>query len=109
MSTVTIPRSNVTVEEVSAILQDKLGPFYKVTPFLAARFHRESSGHANSILVKQNWFLQTNVRVIPGTDETKIHVRSETNFTPIGRLLASTTIVPKVYGVLKHSAELAGS
>jgi hypothetical protein len=109
MSTVTISRPNVTVEEVSAVLRDRLGSRYKVTPFVVSHFHRESSGDANSILVKRNWFVQANVRVVTGTNETMIHVGSAANFTPTGHLLNSATVVRKVREILEHSIELAGS
>jgi hypothetical protein len=107
MSTVTIPRSNVTVEEVSAVLRNKLGSHYKVTPSVASHFHHEAPGDAHSILVKRNWFVQANIRVVPGTNDTEIHIGSAANFTPTGLLLNSTTIVRKVHQVLEHSPELA--
>jgi hypothetical protein len=109
MSTVTIPRPNVTVDEVSAVLRDKLGSHYKVTPFVASHFHHEASGYANSILVKRNWLMQANIRVVPGIADTEIIVGSAANFTPPGHLLNSTTIVRKVHQVLEHSVELVGS
>jgi hypothetical protein len=106
MSTVTIPRSNVTVEEVSAVLRERLGSHYKVTPTVAEHFHHETSGYANSILVRRNWFQQANIRVVPGTNDTEIHVGSAANFTPTGILLNRASIVRKVQQVLAHSPEL---
>jgi hypothetical protein len=41
MSTITIPRSNLTVEEVSAVLWDKLGSHYKLTPSFTSHLHHE--------------------------------------------------------------------
>jgi hypothetical protein len=109
MSTVTIPRTNVTVEEVSTVLRNELGSHYQVTPFAASHVHHESSADANSILVRRNWLIQANVRLVAGTDQTEIHVGSAANFTPTGLLLNGTTIVRKVHRVLEHSTELAGS
>jgi hypothetical protein len=109
MSTVTIPRSNVTVEEVSAVLRSKLGSHYKVKPSVASHFHHESPGYDNAVLVKRNWFLQANIRVVPGANGTEIHIGSAADFTPTGHLLNSATIVRKVRQVLEHSAELARS
>jgi hypothetical protein len=109
MSTVTIPRSNVTVEEVSAVLRSELGSRYRVKPSVASHFHHESSGYENAILVKRNWFLQANIRVVPGRNDTEIHIGSAADFTPTGHLLNRATIVRKVHQALEHSAELARS
>jgi hypothetical protein len=107
MSTVVIPRSSVTVEEVSAVLRDKLGSHYTVKPFVTSNFHREALGYKNSILVRRNWFVQANIRVVPRADDTEIFVGSGANVTPIGLLLNTATIVRKVHQILEHSAELA--
>jgi hypothetical protein len=107
MSTVTVPRPNVTVEEVSKVLRDRLGSHYRVTPTVVARFHHETSGYANSILVKRNWFLQASLRVVPGVKGTEIHVGSAANFTPTGILLNRASIVRKVQQALEQSPEFA--
>ena len=55
MSTITIPRSDVTVEEVSAVLRRTLGSRYRVTPsMMAAGFGKEVPGDAYTILVAAN-------------------------------------------------------
>ena len=108
MSSIMVPRPNVTVEEVSAVLRDKFGSHYKVTPAVTAHFHHESSGRADSILVKRHWFEQASIRVIPGDNDTEIHVGSAANFTPTGYLINRASIVRKVHHVLEHSPDLAG-
>src|ERR1700679_3892687 len=109
MSTVTIPRSNVTVEEVSAVLRNELGSHYKVSPFAVSHAHHQSSTDTKSILVRRNWLIQANVRDVAGTAETELHIQSAANVTPTGHLLNSTTIVRKVHQILEHSSELARS
>ena len=106
MSTITIPRSSVTVEEVSAVLRNKLGSHYKVTPSFTSHFHHESPGHADSIPVRRHWFEQGHVGVVPGANATEIHVGSGANFTPTGLLINRTSIVRKVHHVLEDAPEL---
>ena len=109
MSTVTIPRSNVTVEEVSGVLRDKLGSHCKVTPFAASNLQHETSGYAGSILVKRNWLERANIRILPGADCTEINVSAASAFTLGGFLINRIGITRKVHRVLEHAAELAAS
>jgi hypothetical protein len=109
MSTITISRSNVTVEEVSAVLRNGLGSRYEIPPSASSHVHHESPGHPDSILVKRHWFEQANVRVVEGTNDTEIHVRGATNFSLPGVLFNRASIVRKVHQVLEHSTDLAGS
>jgi hypothetical protein len=37
MSTITVPRSDVTAQEVCAVLRDRLGSRYRVTPSMTER------------------------------------------------------------------------
>lgn len=47
MPTVTVPRADVTVEQVSAVLRRELGSRYRVTPsMMAAAFGKEGPGDA---------------------------------------------------------------
>jgi len=108
MSTVTILRSNVTVEEVSGVLQDNLGSHCTVTPFAASSLHHETSGYGGSILVKRNWLEGTNIRILPGTNSTELNVSAASAFTLGGFLINHIGLTRKVHQVLEHSAELAG-
>jgi hypothetical protein len=103
MSTVTVPRPNVTVEEVCAVLRDRLGSRYEVTPGVTSHFHKEFSGDANSILVKRHWFEQASIQIVPGANHTEIHVGSAANFTPPATLYNRASIVRKVHQVLDHA------
>jgi hypothetical protein len=75
MSTVTVPRSNVTVEEVGAVLRLKLGSRYRITPSVTSRgFAKEVSDDPNAMLVRGAWLARANVRIVPGADGTEIQV-----------------------------------
>ena len=109
MPTVIVPRANVTVEEVSAVLREKLGPRYQITPAMTSRFHRESPAGENSILVKRHWFEQASIQLIARSDSTSIHVGSAANFTPTGLLINRAGIIRKVRRMLEHAPGLASS
>jgi hypothetical protein len=108
MSTVTISRPNVTLDEVSAALREGLGSRYEITPAVASRVHHEFRGHPDSILVKRHWFEQANVRVVPGATDTEIHIGGAATFTATGFLINRASVVRKVHQVLEQSTELAG-
>jgi hypothetical protein len=109
MPTVTVPRANVTVEDVSVVLRTKLGPRYEITPAVTSRFHHESSAGANSALIRRHWFEQASIQVIAGPDSTEIHVGSAANFTPTGLLINRAGIMRKVHQALEQAPELASS
>jgi hypothetical protein len=108
MPIITIPRSNVTVDEVSEILRAGLGSRYKVLPSVASHVHHESSGHPNSILVKRHWWEQALVEIVAGISETEIHIGGAASVTPPGFLINRAGIVRKVQHVLEQSSVLAG-
>ena len=55
MSTITVPRSGVTAEEVTAVLRRELGSRYTVTPsMMATGFGKEVQGSPNTVLVAAN-------------------------------------------------------
>jgi hypothetical protein len=109
MSTITIRRPNVTVEEVSAVLREGLGSRYEISPSHTSHVHHETPNHAGSILVKRNWLEQANVKVVTGTSDTEIHVGGAGNFSLPFVLLNRASIVRKVSHVLEQSTALAGS
>ena len=109
MPTITVPRANVTVEDVSTVLRAKLGPRYQVTPGVTSRFHLQFRAGANSALIRRHWFEQASIQVIAGPDSTEIHVGSAANFTPTGLLVNRASIIRKVHQVLEQAPELASS
>jgi predicted RNase H-like nuclease (RuvC/YqgF family) len=104
MSTVTVPRSNVTVAEVSAVLRDNLSARYRITPGMATGPNDNST-----IQVKANWLERANVRIRPGADSTEIHVSPGVTLTLGGMLFNRFGIARKVHHVLERSPELARS
>jgi hypothetical protein len=109
MPTVTVPRANVTVDDVCAVLRKELGSRYMITPAVTSHFHMESAGDAGSILVKRHWFEQASIEVVLGPDSTELRIGSAANFTPGGLIINRATIVPRVRKALEHAPELAGS
>jgi len=110
MSTVTVPRPNITVEEVSAVLRNELGSRYGVTPSMTSRgLAKEVPSDANSLLVSGSWFQRANVRIIPCPDRTEIDVSPGATYPGLIRLIDRIGIARKVHQILEHAPELAGS
>lgn len=101
MPTVTVPRSDVTVEQVSAVLRQELGPRYRVTPsMMAAAFGKEAPGDATTILVASNWLERANVRVVSDGSSTEIRVSPGATYFGLIRLLHRAGLAHKVYRAL---------
>jgi hypothetical protein len=98
MSTVTVPRSNVTVEEVSAVLRKGMGSRYQITPV---------PGDKNGLFVKSSLHERTKVEILQGGDSTKIQIRPSSAFTLVGIFINFLGITRKVHQVLEHAPELA--
>jgi hypothetical protein len=108
MFTVTVPRAGVTPEQVSEILQDKLGSRYSVKPATRAKgFGKEVADDANTMLVKGNAFEKANVTVVPGTDSTEIQVSAGATHPQVLRLLDRVDIARKVHQILENAPEFA--
>lgn len=76
---------------------------------MTSRFHHQSPAGPDSILVRRHWFEQASIRVIPGPDNTQVHVGSAANFTPTGLLISRAGIIRKVHHVLRRAPDLASS
>jgi hypothetical protein len=109
MPAVIVPRADVTAEQVSAVLREKLGPRYKVTPAATSHFHHQSPAGADSVLVRRHWFEQASIRIVPGDERTEIHIGNAANFTPTGLLINRASIIRKLHQVLEHAPELAAA
>jgi hypothetical protein len=110
MSTITVPRSGVTADEVSAVLRRALGPRYRVTPsMMATGFGKEHGGNANTILVAASRLERANVRVASAKNSTEIHVSPGATYFGFIRLIHRVGLVRKVQQALEHAPELAGS
>jgi hypothetical protein len=109
MSTITVPRSDVTAQEVSAVLRDRLGSRYRITPSMTSRgFVKEVPGDANAMLVRGPWFERANVRLLPGADSTEIRVSPGATYPGLVRLIDRVGIARKVHQALENAPELAG-
>lgn len=106
MSTVTVPRADVTTEEVTAVLRNGLGSRYHVTPGM--RMTRNPFGSPRpagpgEILVDagSGAVVRAQVRIIRQSDRTQIRI------TPgglLGQLVLNTFgIAPEIHRVLKEA------
>ena len=109
MPTVTVPSANVTVEQVSAVLREKLGPRYKITPATTSRFHHQFPAGETQYWSDGIGSSRPASGSSPAPDSTEIHVGSAANFTPTGLLINRAGIMHKVHQVLQRAPELASS
>jgi hypothetical protein len=109
MPTVTVPRSDITVEEVRAVLRDKLGARFQVTPGVSSTgFTREvPSDEKTTMLVKGSWFERANVKIIPGPGRTELEVNPGATYFGLIRLFDQLLITRKVQRILENAPELA--
>jgi hypothetical protein len=110
MSTVSVPRSNVTAEDVRAALRARLPSRYTITPAMTSRgFAKELPDDANALLVKGRWLTRANLRIIPGAHSTQVHVSPGATYPGLIRLADRIGIVRKVQRALANSGELSRS
>jgi hypothetical protein len=110
MPTIMVPRSDVTVEQVRAVLQRALGPRYRTTPsMMATAFGKQVSGDTTTILVASNWLERATVRVVSDGKSTKISVSPGATYFGLIRLLHRAGLAHKVYRALEDAPELGGS
>jgi len=110
MPTISVPRPNVTVEEVSNILRDKLGSRYQITPSVTGKgFFKEVPDDANTMLVKGNRLERANLRVDSGAHNTEIHVSPGATYPGLIRLIDRIGMARRVRQILENATELAGS
>jgi hypothetical protein len=110
MATVTVPRSNVTADDVRAVLREKLPSRYTITLAMTSRgFAKEVPDDANTLLVKGSWLARANVRIIAGVEGTEIDVTPGATYPGLIRLGDRSGIVRKVHHALMDSDELTRS
>jgi hypothetical protein len=106
MSTLTLSRSDVTVDEVCAVLGRALGPRYKMTRSVSVVHSRGApSSEASTILIASNGFAKANVRLAHRGNGTEIQVTPGAVFGLIGLLLGSG-LVRKVSQALERAPDL---
>lgn len=107
MPTVTIPRSGVTVEEVAAVLSERLGARHRVTPATTSRgFVKEVPDDANTMLVSGRWFERANLRIASATNSTEVHVSPGATYPGLIRLVDRITLVRRVLRAIEQAPEL---
>ena len=107
MSTITIPRSDVTPEHVRAVLSQTLPARFQVIPGkISTAFAKEVSAGPDSLLVKGAWLARANVRVRPGTSNTEIDVVPGASYPGLIRLADRVGIARRVRHVLKNADQL---
>jgi hypothetical protein len=110
MPTVTVPRADLTTEEVVKVLHDGLGDGYNVLPGMAmgrAAFSAPHEGQPNQILVGtgDNRVVKAQVTLVPRAGQTELRIRPG---GLIGDLLMNTLgITRKVRDVLASAPSLS--
>ncbi len=109
MSKITLLRSDVTTEEVSAVLRRELGSRYTVTPSMRATgFGTKFQGGPNTVLVAGNWLERANVELTPKTNGTAIDVSPGATYFGLIRLIHRAGLARKVHLALEHAPDFAG-
>lgn len=108
MSTVALRRSNVTIEEISAVLRDKLDSKYKVTCSSTNSGSRdETADNEDAIFVKGNALMRATIRIVPGANGREIRVSP--GGVVWGRLINAIGIARMIRHVLQQAPELDAS
>jgi hypothetical protein len=106
MSAVTLSRSDVTVDEVSAVLGRAFGSRYMLTRSISnVSSQGAPSSEAGTILVASNWFAKANVRIAHIGNGTEIQVTPGPVFGLVGLLLGSG-LARRVSRALERAPEL---
>jgi hypothetical protein len=110
MLTVTVPRTDLTTDEVATVLRDGLGAGYHVLPGMGMGqlpFQGPHKGRPNMIVVGtgDDRAIKAQVTITPRGDQTKLRIRP----SGITLTLVSNTfgIARKVRGVLASSPSLS--
>jgi hypothetical protein len=105
MPTVTVPRTDLTTEEVVTVLRDGLGIDYNVLPGMTMGqlpFQGPREGRPNMIVVGtgNNRAVKAKVTIIPQGGQTKLRIR------PSGITL---TLVQNTFGIARRVREVLAS
>ena len=108
MSTVAVPRGNVSAEDVATVLRAKLGAHYELVPSaMSTGFTKQVSKDTNSMLVKGRWFERANLRIISSAETTEIEVTPGVSCFGLVRLIDRLGISHKVRRILENAPELS--
>jgi hypothetical protein len=108
MFTITVPRPEVTSQEVTGALEDGLGPRYKVLPGMRARRNplRAHSPAEPDAIVVGNRVLWAQVRIVHRPGRTDINV-SPGGLSLTGYLLTTFGVVRSVRRALERAPVLS--
>jgi hypothetical protein len=107
MSTLTVSRSNLTPDEVSAVLSSKLNSRYRIVPSMMSKgFAKDVPAAGDAILVKGPWFDRANIRILPREKRTDIEVSPGATYFGLIRLIDRVGVANKVRRILEHASEL---
>ena len=110
MPTVTVPRADLTTDEVVTVLQDGLGEGYNVLPGKAmgrTMYQKEHDGQPNNIVVGtgENRMVKAQVTITPRGGQTELRINA--GGLSWDWLMNSFGIAQKVKKVLESSATLS--
>ncbi len=110
MPTVTVPRADLSTEEVATILRDGLGAGYNVLPGMSIRqlaFRGSHKGQPNTILVGtgDNRMEKAQVTITPRGGQTELRIRP--GGVTLTLLTNSVGIVRQIREVLANSPSLS--
>jgi Flp pilus assembly secretin CpaC len=104
MVTIHVPRNDVSVEEVSNALRQKLGASYRITSSTTSSgFGKEAPDDANTAVVKGFWFDRANIRIVSGPGGTEIEVSPGATYFGLVRLIDRAGIARKVHRALQQA------
>jgi len=107
MSTVRVARSNVTPDEVMAVLSTKLNDRYRIIPSMMSRgFSKDVPASGDAVLVKGAWFNRANVRILNREGGTDIQVSPGATYFGLIRLIDRVGVANKVQRILGDASEL---
>ncbi len=107
MTTTTVFRANVSVQEVEGVLRAKLGGHYEIAPSASSTgFTKQIPKGENSLLVKGRWFGRANVQITPSAQATEIEVSPGASYFGLVRLFDRLGVAQKVRRILENSPEL---
>lgn len=104
MPTIHVPRDDLSIEEVSGALRQKLGASYRITPSVTSSgFGKEVPGDANTAVVKGFWIDRANIRIVSGPNGTDIEVSPGATYFGLVRLIDRVGITRKVHRALQQN------
>jgi hypothetical protein len=111
MPTVTVPRANLTAEEVVTVLRDGLGEGYNVLPGMAigqVAFQATKQGTPNTIVVGtgNNQYIKAQVTITPHGEQTELRIRP--GGLTMDLLINTFGISREIRKVLADSPSLSG-